>query len=362
MSEQKTFSMGVLGLGEGRSIMSAVLQSKYWTLGNICDLNEELCKHRCEEFKFDHYTTKYEEMLADPSIDVIGIYTPDQLHATHIKMALEAGKDVICTKPLMINLDEANDLLEVQKRTGRIVFVGQSSRYFEPARRQHQDYLAGKHGELELVQTHYISDSRWFLERAWSHQKGFSWMYNFMIHAVDLAVWYLPDIVEVYGSGVVSENTKERGLDVPDTMSFLLKNKDGRMAEVTGAYATPTLGSGREQNISCTLRGSKGISRAGYPKLIYLTNFPPTQHDAEIHSYEDMHGYFFRFEGETHHAGEYQNYIEEYAQDVLAGRTPKPDLKEGIRTLAVMEAMDEAMRTGQVVKIADILERRNIVL
>ena len=187
-------------------------------------------------------------------------------------------------------------------------------------------------------------------------------MYNFMIHAVDLAVWYLPDIVEVYGSGVVSENTKERGLDVPDTMSFLLKNKDGRMAEVTGAYATPTLGSGREQNISCTLRGSKGISRAGYPKLTYLTNFLPTQHDAEIHSYEDMHGYFFRFEGETHHAGEYQNYIEEYAQDVLAGRTPKPDLKEGIRTLAVMEAMDEAMRTGQVVKIADMLERRNIVL
>lgn len=220
----KKFRMGVLGLGEGRSIISAVLQSEYWELGNICDLNEELCKQRCEEFELARYTTKYEEMLADPDIDVIGIYTPDQLHATHIKMALEAGKDVICTKPLMIDLDEANDLLEVQKRTGRIVFVGQSSRYFEPARRQRQDYLEGKHGELETVETHYISDSRWFLERAWSHQKGFSWMYNFMIHAVDLAVWYLPDIEEVYGLGVVSENTKARDLDVPDTMKFLLKN------------------------------------------------------------------------------------------------------------------------------------------
>ena len=46
----KKFRMGVLGLGEGRSIISAVLQSEYWELGNICDLNEELCKQRCEEF------------------------------------------------------------------------------------------------------------------------------------------------------------------------------------------------------------------------------------------------------------------------------------------------------------------------
>ena len=360
--KNQTFCMGVLGLGEGRSIISAVLQSKYWELGMICDLNEELCRERCREFGIDRYTTDYQDMLENPAIGVIGIYTPDQLHATHIRMALEAGKDVICTKPLMVSLDEANELLAVQRKTGRRVFVGQSSRYFEPARRQREDYLAGKHGELETVETHYISDSRWFLERAWSHQKGFSWMYNFMIHAVDLAVWYLPDIEEVYGLAVVSENTKAYGLDVPDTLKFLLKNKDGRFASVSGVYAEPTLGSAVEQSISCTLRGSRGISRAGYPKLKYYTNFQPIQKTAQLHTYDELHGYYFRFESETHHAGEYQNYIEEYAQDVLAGRTPKPDLKEGIRTLAVMEAMEESVRTGQAVKVSDILARRNIKL
>ena len=136
----KQFTMGVLGLGEGRSILSAALNSPYWKVGNICDLNEALCKERLEEFGLTRYTTSYEEMLADPSIDVIGIYTPDQLHAQHIKMALEAGKNVLCTKPLMVSLDEANALLECQKRTGGIVFVGQSSRYFEPALRQRADY------------------------------------------------------------------------------------------------------------------------------------------------------------------------------------------------------------------------------
>ena len=358
----KIWTLGVLGLGEGRSIISAALNSRYFQLGNICDLNEELCRERCREFGFDKYTLRYEDMLEDPEIDVIGIYTPDQLHAKHIIMALEAGKHVICTKPLMISLDEANHLLEVQKRTGKTVFVGQSSRYFEPAKRQREDYEAGKHGELVTVEAHYMSDSRWFLEKAWSRKAGFSWMYNFMIHAVDLAAWYLPEIEEVYGVGVVSQNTKDYGLAVPDTMKFILKDKSGLCASVSGVYATPTLGSAVEQSISCTPRGTKGISRAGYPKLKYFTKFTPEPKNAILHSFDEMHGYYFRFENESHHAGEYQNYIEDFAVCMNEGRTPKPDLKEGIHTLAVMEAMEESMRTGNVVKVSDILKRRQIVL
>lgn len=359
----KKLRLGVLGLGEGRSIISAVQQSEYWELGMMCDLNEELCRKRCEEFHVEPcYTTDYNEMLANPDIDVIGIYTPDQLHATHIKMALAADKHVICTKPLMVDLDEAKELLEAQKKSGKMVFVGQSSRYFEPMRHQREDFEEGKHGELVTLEAHYMSDSRWFLERDWSHSKGFSWMYNFMIHAVDLAAWYLPEIEEVYGMGAVSANTKERGLDVCDTIKFLMKNKDGKFASVTGAYATPTLGSAVEQSISCTLRGTKGISRAGYPKLKYYTNFEPVQKTAQLHTYDDKHDYYFRFEAENHHAGEYQNYIEHFAKDFAAGKTPKPDLKEGIHTLAVMEAMEESLEKGVPVKVQDILDRRGIVL
>lgn len=354
--------MGVLGLGEGRSIISAVLQSEYWEIGNICDLNEELCKEQAEAFHLEKYTLHYEDMLQDESIDVIGIYTPDQLHATHIMMALKAGKDVICTKPLMVNLDEANALLEVQKETRRTVFVGQSSRYFEPLLRQRMDYDAGKHGELVTLETQYISDSRWFLDKAWSHQKGFSWMYNFMIHAVDLAAWYLPEIEDVYGSAVTSSNTLAYGLDIPDTMKFILKNKDGISASVSGIYATPALGSEVEQSISCTLRGTTGISRAGYPKLKYYTKFEKGQKKAQLHDYNDKHSYYFRFEAENHHAGEYQNYIDEYAIFMTEGKKPLPDLREGIRTLAILEAMDLSIKTKQVVKVSEILKKRNIQL
>ena len=364
------FTLGVLGLGEGRSIMSAALTSDMWRLGNICDLNEELCKQRCEEFHFDKYTLDYEEMLKDPVIDVIGIYTPDQLHAKHIIMALEAGKHVICTKPLRDSLDPAIDLLEAQKKSGKKVFVGQSSRYFEPMLHQRADYEAGKHGEIAMIETHYIGDHRWMFARDWCRNPDFTWLYQCMVHSIDLAIWYLGDVTEVYGVGRTTENTKEYGVNVPDMLAFILKNGQGLSAVVEGGYTTPALDTDVQQTISCTIRGTKGISQAGYPRLKYDTNFNAesagpdhSSHEGMEHkTFQDKHGYYFRFEGETHHAGEYQNYLEYFARCLNQGETPTPDIREGVHTMAVVEAMAESLRTNQVVKVQDILSKRNIQL
>ena len=63
----------------------AALKVQSFKLKTICDANEELCKQRCKEFDFKNYTTKYEDMLNDAEIDIIAIYTPDHLHAEHVK-------------------------------------------------------------------------------------------------------------------------------------------------------------------------------------------------------------------------------------------------------------------------------------
>lgn len=371
------FVMGVLGLGEGRSIISAVLNSKDFKLGNICDLNEELCKKRMQEFHLNKYSTNYEDLLKDESIDVIGIYTPDQFHATHIKQALKAGKHVICTKPILLGLEDAKDLQECQKTSGKTVFIGQSTRFFESVKYQREEFEKGKIGELISIEAHYKSDSRWFLERSWSRRPGFSWMYNFMIHAVDLAAWYLPDIEEVFGYGVVSPNTEAFGLNVEDTLTFLAKGTSGRFATIEGAYASPCLNPEVEFPIECTLRGTKGISRGGYNRLKYysktlklkartdkncydLDSKTEDFFEDKLESFEEKRGYYFRFEGETHHAGEYQNYIEYFAKQMRAGEKPKPDLNEGIRTIAVMEAMTRSLKTRAPIKVKDILNEYGI--
>lgn len=355
----RKWKLGVLGLGEGRSIISAALASEQWELANICDLNETLCHKRMREFGLTRYTLSYEEMLEDPDVDVIGIYTPDQLHARHIMMALAAGKHVIITKPLMVSLDQAQELLDAQRDAGKYVMVGQSSRYYEATMRQRRDYEAGKHGELITVETRYTSDSRWFLKKAWSHQKGFSWQYNFLIHALDLAVWYLPEAEEVYAAGVVSQNSLEYGIHCPDSIKVLMRDTIGRTASVMGCYASPSFRNPIESMISCTVRGTKGISRGG-SELKYYSKFDSEGSEMKVEDFSSMKSYYDRFGNGTHHAGEYQNYINYFADCLDAGRTPMPDVCEGIRTLAVMEAVQRSMDTHTVVRVSEILKERGL--
>ncbi len=350
---QRKLKLGVLGLGEGRSIISAALQSEWWEFVRLCDLNEDLCKQRAAEFSFPHYTTRFDDLLSDPSIDVIGIYTPDPLHARHIRQCLDAGKHVICTKPLIDRLDSARELLEAGRKSGKCVYVGQSSRFFEPMIRQRADFEAGKHGELYSVEAYYNADNRWFMSRDWAKGGGLNWLYGGLSHPVDLVRWYFPDITEVMGYGTLTENGRSLGLTDPDAMHFVLTTRTGKIARVSGHYSAPYGNSDRDSSMSCILRGLKGASHADYSELRYSTHFSgegPVQHNLHHRS-----GYYFRFGGKSHHAGEYQNYIEHFARCLDEGKTPTPDIAEGIGTVAVMRAMELSLQTQMPVTIESVL-------
>ncbi|MFC7623334.1 Gfo/Idh/MocA family protein [Microlunatus sp. GCM10028923] len=344
MTIPKVRRLGVVGLGEGRSVLSAAQSSARWEIARICDLDESLCRQRMREFDLDHWTTSYGDLLADPKIDTIAIYTPDQLHLDHCVRALAADKHVICTKPLLDSLAGAGRLLDAARRSSGRLMVGQSTRFFEPMIRQRRDVEAGRHGELVAVDAHYRSDSRWFLSRDWSTGTTFSWLWNFLIHAVDLVRWYLPDVDEVTGFGTVSPNTLGAGLDRPDSLRFVLRDSAGRIATVSGDYTLPAIDRSLEPAIGCVVRGTEGTSRADYPGLTYHTRFagqaPQTQ------DFGRMAGHYFRFGGTSHHAGEYQNYLDYFATCLDAGTDPAPGPEEAIGTLGLLEAMERSMDHG----------------
>lgn len=350
--------LGVLGLGEGRSIISAALASEMWELVQICDLNEQLCKDRAAEFRLGRYTTSMDEMLADDSIDVIGIYTPDPLHARHIRACLDAEKHVTCTKPLLDSLAGAGELIAAQRKAKKHVFVGQSTRFFEPMIRQRADHDSGKHGTLFSVEAHYHADHRWFLEKAWAKAGGLKWLYGGLSHPVDLVRWYLPDVTEVMGYGLLTDNGKAVGLEHPDAMHFVLTTASGRIGRISGCYSSPPGNHARDSHMTCCLRGTRGTSHADYYDLRYSTQF--TGEGSIQYDMANKEPYYFRFTGRSHHAGEYQNYIEHFARCVNAGEAPKPDLLEGIGTVALMTAMERSLDTHRPVTVRSVLEEHSL--
>jgi predicted dehydrogenase len=352
----KNLGLGVLGLGEGRSIISAGVNSPLWSVARLCDLSEDLGKARCAEFglKVDVYTPSLEVMLADRAVDAVGIYTPDHLHADHVIQCLKAGKHVICTKPFLHDLSRAREVLEAQKASGKQVFVGQSSRFFAPFTRQREHFESGAFGDIITVEAYYHADHRWFLKKEWAKKDAFKWLYGCISHPGDLVRWYLPDIEEVMGYSSLSENGRALGLVHPDTFHFVMKSTNGITARVSGSYSGPVVPLQRDSNMSCILRCAKGASQGDYYDLRYAWKIGS---QSVVETFEDKDDYYFRFGGHSHHAGEYQNYIEYFARCIAGGETPKPDACEGIVTVALMQAMEESTQVGRPVKIKELLGR-----
>ena len=349
--------LGVLGLGEGRSIISAGVQSDLWNVVCLCDTNEALARERCAEFGLSDFTSDYAVMLANPAVDVVGVYTPDHLHAEHVMRALDAGKHVICVKPFIDIVEHARDVLAAQARSGKQVMVGQSTRYFAPFMRQREHFESGLLGELVTIEASYSDDHRWFLEKPWARQPAFKWLYGGISHPADLVRWYLPDVVEVMGYAYLSANGRAGGLANPDTYHFVLKAASGKIARVSGVYSCPTVPAERDSPMTCVLRCTEGASQADYHELRYAWTVGQQK---VIESFEPQRGYYFRFGGKSHHAGEYQNYIEYFARCLESGEPPRPDVREGIVTVALIQAMDYATLTGHPVRICDVLARYGI--
>lgn len=353
----KKLGLGVLGLGEGRSIISAALNSRLWEVILLCDLNEKLGRERCQEFDLDWFTTSFDELLADKKVDVVGIYTPDHLHAEHVIKALQAGKHVICTKPFLNDLSQAKRVLAVQNKSGKALMVGQSSRFFAPFARQRRHFETGAFGDIITVEAYYNADHRWFLKKGWAKTSSFKWLYGGLSHPVDLMRWYLPDIAEVMGYSSLSKNGRDLGLKNDDTFQFVFKSASGIPARVSGTYNSQVTPLQRDSNMSCVLRCANGASQGDYYDLRYSWKIGEK---SCVETFEDRDAYFFRFGGHSHHAGEYQNYIEYFAQCLASGKKPRPDAHEGIVTVALMQAMEESCAKGKPVKIKDVLGKHGL--
>jgi len=109
----------------------------------------------------------FDELVADPVVDVVHICTPNHLHYGMSKAALEAGKHVICEKPLAMNLQESSELAQLAEVTGLVAAVNHNLRYYPLCHEARARLQAREIGEVRLVHGEYLQD--WlFLPTDWN--------------------------------------------------------------------------------------------------------------------------------------------------------------------------------------------------
>ncbi|GAB4382660.1 MAG: hypothetical protein Kow0022_00690 [Phycisphaerales bacterium] len=365
--------VGVLGLHEGRTLLVAMqTRCTYARAVAGCDLSEAKISASRGEYPELFYTTDYDTMLARDDVDIVAIYTPDAHHAEHIVRAFEAGKDVICTKPLVNSLEHAAAILSVGRRTGRRLLVGQSTRFFEPFRRQRADLEAGAFGGLaglELVDAHYIHRMDWYYRKSPWAAKETDWIFLGMSHPIDLVRWYLGRIVQVSAFGFKSALGRQFGLRGNDVCIANFVAADGRIGRAMGHYGCHELPRARNC-IELMLFGTGGTSLAQYHDMRYIHTgsdagdskpdlpgiFRPgaSAEIVEDYLYAGRH-YYFNSEVHGMHYGEFANYADSFASALIEGRDASPGLEEGVETFCVMEAVRRSAYTHRPVDVEPLL-------
>ncbi len=146
---------GVIGLRMGAAHARAYANNPDAELVALCDTNEEALHRLAAETGARFVTTSAEELIQRDDLDVINVVTPDHFHAPLTIAALEAGRHVLCEKPMAPTWEECLRMVETADRLGLKLMIGQSCRYAAQYVAVRQALDAGDLGELFFVESEY---------------------------------------------------------------------------------------------------------------------------------------------------------------------------------------------------------------
>ena len=191
----KKLKIGVIGVGNISELhIDAYLNNPECELYAFCDIDEGRLKEKADKYKISRRYTDCREMLrALPELDAVSVCTWNCAHADCAIAALEAGKHVMCEKPMAKTYAEAKEMVEVAKETGKILTIGYQNRYRPDSQYLKRACENGELGEIYFAKAHAIrrrAVPTWgvFLNE---YEQGGGPLIDIGTHALDLTLWMM---------------------------------------------------------------------------------------------------------------------------------------------------------------------------
>ncbi|HEY3086262.1 MAG TPA: Gfo/Idh/MocA family oxidoreductase [Candidatus Dormibacteraeota bacterium] len=219
----------------------------------------------------------FQAMLDDKRVEVVHVTSPNHLHHEHAKAALEAGKHVVCEKPLAMTPTESADLLRIAEHSGRVHATNFNIRFYPVCQHVHGMVKNGELGEVRLVSGQYLqdwllleTDWNWRLEPAlggelravsdigshWMDLTSFLTGRKIVAVMADLATFIQKrrqpaGPVETFSSGR-GVQTVDREIHTEDCATILLRYEDGARGALTVSQVSP----GRKNSLRFEIDGA----------------------------------------------------------------------------------------------------------
>lgn len=312
-------AIGCGGIADGH--LPAYRDVEGMTTVAVCDIDESAARERAAEFDVPAVYTDWRELLEDEKVDAVSVLLPHHLHRDVAVAAAEAGKHVLCEKPMATSLDEADDMIAAAEAAGVVLMIGQILR-FRPANIRARELIRdGAVGEVRNVLRRRLGKSEGFRsEWARKPEEAGGWvLYGFGAHEVDMILWLNDgEAGDVYAQARVNNEYWNDYDEITVQMSLV----DGPMATYQHSLNTP-FGAWE-----CMVIGTEGAM---------LVDSQQIRLDEEV------------IEAPLDSPASWRTQVGEFVRAIREGDEPEASGRNVRKTMAALEAAKLSIRDGEVV-------------
>lgn len=342
----------------------------------LCGRTEEATAAAADKMGWASYVTDWREIIERDDIDVVDICTPGDSHEEIAVAALEAGKHVLCEKPLANTAAEAVRMTaaaEQAQARGVLSMVGFNYRRVPALALARQLIDAGRIGDIRHIRCQYLQD--WILDPefplVWRLQKekaGSGALGDIGAHSIDLAMFLtgqrlvgvsgrletfikqrpLPDSATgLSGTGLGGSGGSETGeVTVDDAAAFFGRTDGGALA----TFEATRFAGGRKNAMRIEVNGSRGSLAFDFEYMNELQVYDATVPSSDagfrrILATDPDHPYVGAWWPPGHGLGYEHTFVHEIADfvaDIAAGRPPTPSFADGLVVQRVLDAVEQS--------------------
>ncbi|MFB5760630.1 Gfo/Idh/MocA family protein [Paenibacillus medicaginis] len=364
IQKQKILRVGIIGCGgiaNGKHIPSLSAQ-KNVELVAFCDIIEERAIESARKIGREDIAiyTDYKELLKDESIDLIHVCTPNKSHSFITIDALEAGKHVMCEKPMAKTAKEARAMLETAKRTGKKLTIGYDNRYRPDSLLLKKIAERGDLGDIYFAKAHAIrrrAVPTWgvFLNE---EEQGGGPLIDIGTHALDLTLWLMDNykVKSVVGNVYHKLGGKKDAANafgpwdperftVEDSAFGFITMENGATVVLESSWALNTLDVDEAKSTLCGTEAGADMRdglRINGEEFGHLYTKLPELNTGGVA--------YFDGKSESQAARECRLWIE----SILSGTEPMVKPEQALVVTEVLEAIYESARTGKTVYFEEV--------
>jgi predicted dehydrogenase len=288
-----------------------------------------------------------DELIGDDKIDAVSVCTSNRYHAPITIKALEAGKHVLCEKPMATTVEDGEKMIEASKKSGKFLMIGHNQRLAAAHVKAKKILQSGELGEILTFRTTFGHGG----PEMWSADKGrHTWFFkrdeafvgamgDLGVHKADLIRWLIGDEIDEVMAYVTALNKVDQDgniITVDDNAVCVLKSKKGIMGTLTASWTYY----GAEDN-STVLYCTNGVM-----KIYDNPDFP-----IEI-TYKNREKAFYKVGRiQTNESQSKSGVIDMFIDSIVNNVQPEISGEEGLAALKIILACMKSAETGTSVKV-----------